>query len=157
MVISDNQHRPSTLAERSVPLGLLFLRVSAATLLLQIHGLPKLLNWSTELQRIEDPFGLGPTLTLAMAVFAEVVCPLLLVFGVFARLACLPVLAVLGVALVVVHPEWTLEEAQFAWLLIVLYAGLAITGPGAWVIRMPARFAMRRLDRRLSGKHHLAP
>lgn len=129
----------------SLPCGLLFLRVSAAVLLLQIHGLPKLLHWSAELQRIEDPFGLGASLTLAMAVFAEVVCPLLLIAGVFARLACLPVLAVLGVALVVVHPEWTLEEAQFAWLFAVLYAGLAITGPGAWVIRLPERFGMRRV------------
>ncbi|MHA6198098.1 DoxX family protein [Pseudomonas wadenswilerensis] len=124
-------------ADLSLPFGLLFLRVSAAVLLLQIHGLPKLLNWSVELQRIEDPFGLGATLTLGMAVFAEVVCPVLLILGVFARLACLPVLAVLGVALVVVHPEWTLGEAQFAWLFAVLYAGLAITGPGDWVARLP--------------------
>ncbi|MFF7063590.1 DoxX family membrane protein [Pseudomonas sp. NPDC008258] len=137
------QHRPTSLADFSVPFGLLFLRVSAALLLLQIHGLPKLLNWSTELQRIEDPFGLGATLTLALAVFAEVICPLLLILGVFARLACLPVLAVLGIALVMVHPEWTLEEAQFAWLFTVLYAGLAITGPGAWAINVPVLFAKR--------------
>ena len=135
---SEFPHKESPLAGISVPLGLLFFRVSAALLLLQIHGLPKLLNWSTELQRIEDPFGLGPTLTLAMAVFAEVLCPILLILGIFARLACLPVLAVLGVALLVVHPEWTLEEAQFAWLFAVLFAGLAITGPGAWVFKAPA-------------------
>lgn len=135
MIAHDIHLKPKTLADVSVPLGLLFLRVSAALLLLQIHGLPKLLNWSAELQRIEDPFGLGATLTLALAVFAEVVCPLLLILGVFARLACLPVLAVLGVALVVVHPEWTLEEAQFAWLFTVLFAGLAMTGPGAWTLR----------------------
>lgn len=145
MTTSEVQHRPKTLADISLPFGLLFLRVSAALLLLQIHGLPKLLNWSTELQRIEDPFGLGATLTLAMAVFAEVICPVLLILGVFARLACLPVLAVLGVALVVVHPEWSLEEAQFAWLFTVLYAGLAITGPGAWAIKTPALFPKRRL------------
>lgn len=145
MAIPQIQHRPKFLADISVPFGLLFLRVSAALLLLQIHGLPKLLNWSTELQRIEDPFGLGATLTLAMAVFAEVVCPVLLILGVFARLACLPVLAVLGIALVVVHPEWTLEEAQFAWLFAVLYAGLAITGPGAWAIKTPALFAKRSI------------
>lgn len=138
------QRLAKTWADLSLPFGLLFLRVSAAVLLLQIHGLPKLLDWSVELQRIEDPFGLGATLTLGMAVFAEVVCPVLLILGVFARLACLPVLAVLGVALVVVHPEWTLGEAQFAWLFAVLYAGLAITGPGAWTIKMAASLASAR-------------
>ncbi|MCS4063321.1 DoxX family protein [Pseudomonas putida] len=114
--------------------GLLFMRVMAALLLLFIHGLPKLLNWSGELQRIEDPFGLGAPLTLGLAVFAEVVCPLLLLLGVAARLACLPVLAVLLVALVVVHPDWTLEQGQFAWLLVALYGGLALTGAGAYSV-----------------------
>ncbi|MFK0034594.1 DoxX family protein [Pseudomonas monteilii] len=114
--------------------GLLFMRVMAALLLLFIHGLPKLLNWSGELQRIEDPFGLGAPLTLGLAVFAEVVCPLLLLLGIAARLSCLPVLAVLLVALVVVHPDWTLEQGQFAWLLVALYGGLALTGPGAYSV-----------------------
>ncbi|CAI3810739.1 hypothetical protein GLGCALEP_06371 [Pseudomonas sp. MM221] len=114
--------------------GLLFMRVMAALLLLFIHGLPKLLNWSGELQTIEDPFGLGAPLTLGLAVFAEVVCPLLLLLGIAARLACLPVLAVLLVALAVVHPDWTLEQGQFAWLLVVLYGGLALTGPGAYSV-----------------------
>ncbi|MDI9777289.1 MULTISPECIES: DoxX family protein [Pseudomonas] len=114
--------------------GLLFMRVMAAVLLFSIHGLPKLLDWSGELQRIEDPFGLGAPLTLGLAVFAEVVCPVLLVLGVVARLACLPVLAVLLVALVVVHPEWSLEQGQFAWLLVALYGGLALTGPGLYSV-----------------------
>lgn len=114
--------------------GLLFMRVSASLLLLWVHGLPKLLHWSVELQRIEDPFGLGAHLTLGLAVFAEVLCPVLLILGVFARLACLPVLAVLAVALAVVHPDWTVEQGQFAWLLTILFAGLALTGPGPLVI-----------------------
>lgn len=128
--------RPITLVGPDSPKvtasGLLFMRVAAALLLLFVHGLPKLLNWSSELQRIEDPFGLGAPLTLGLAVFAEVVCPVLLLLGVAARLACLPVLAVLLVALLVVHPNWTLEQGQFAWLLIALYGGLALTGPGAY-------------------------
>lgn len=114
--------------------GLLFMRVMAALLLLLVHGLPKLLDWSGELQRIEDPFGLGAPLTLGVAVFAEVVCPLFLMVGVAARLACLPVIAVLLVALAVVHPDWTLEQGQFAWLLVALYGGLALAGPGAYSV-----------------------
>lgn len=115
--------------------GLLLMRVGAALMLLLVHGLPKLLDWSGELQRIEDPLGLGAPLTLALAVFAEVLCPLLLILGLWARLACLPVLAVLGVSLLLVHPQWSLEQGQFAWLLLVLYAGLAVTGPGPLVAR----------------------
>ncbi|KAF1072096.1 MAG: hypothetical protein GAK45_00310 [Pseudomonas citronellolis] len=115
--------------------ALLLMRVSAALLLMQVHGLPKLLHWQAELQRIEDPFGLGATPTLALAVFAEVFCPLLLIAGVCARLACLPVIGVLLVALVFVHPEWTLEQGQFAWWMLILFGGLAIAGPGDY--RLP--------------------
>ncbi|MBA1229783.1 DoxX family protein [Pseudomonas viridiflava] len=114
--------------------GLLFMRVSVSLLLLHVHGLPKLMHWSEEVQRIEDPFGLGGTLTLGLAVFAEVICPVLLILGVWARLACLPILAVLAVAVLFVHPEWSMEQGQFAWLLMILFAGLALTGPGALVI-----------------------
>jgi putative oxidoreductase len=127
--------RPSALAPTSVAWGLLFMRVSASLLLLWVHGLPKLLHWNLELQRIEDPFGLGASLTLGLAVFAEVLCPLLLMLGILARLACLPVLAVLAVALVVVHPDWTLEQGQFAWLLLILFGGLALTGPGPLTVQ----------------------
>lgn len=112
--------------------ALLFMRVSAALMLLHVHGLPKLLHWQSELQRIEDPFGLGAPLTLGLAVFAEVLCPLLLIAGVFARLACLPILAVLLVALVFVHPQWSLEEGQFAWWMLILFGGLALAGPGSY-------------------------
>jgi putative oxidoreductase len=60
---------------------------------------------------------------------------LLLMLGILARLACLPVLAVLAVALVVVHPDWTLEQGQFAWLLLILFGGLALTGPGPLTVQ----------------------
>ncbi|WPO98242.1 DoxX family membrane protein [Pseudomonas sp. HR96] len=123
-----------------LPLGLLCMRVAVSLLVLHVHGLPKLLHWHEQLALIEDPFGLGARLTLGLAVFAEVLCPLLLILGLCARLACLPILAVLGVALVFVHPEWSVEQGQFAYLLGILFAGLALTGPGPWVLgRRPAR------------------
>ena len=100
--------------------GLLFLRVSGALFLLWVHGLPKVLHYSEQLTLIEDPFHLGAHVTLGLAIFAEVLCPLLIVAGVLVRLACLPIIAVLVIAMLVVHPEWTLLEGQFGWLLLIL-------------------------------------
>ncbi len=116
--------------ERVHDAGLLFLRVSGGLFLLWVHGLPKLLNFSAQLQQIEDPFHLGAHLTLILAIFAEVVCPLLIVAGVLARLACLPILFVLLVALLVVHPQWSVAEGQFGWLLLILFTTVLIAGPG---------------------------
>ncbi|MCF4997438.1 DoxX family membrane protein [Pseudomonas syringae] len=120
-------------------LGLLFLRVSAGLFLLGVHGLPKLLDFTAQLQLIEDPFHLGAHLTLILAIFAEVFCPLLIVAGVLVRLACLPILFVLLVALLVVHPQWSVAEGQFGWLLLILFTTVFIAGPGrlALNVRLP--------------------
>ncbi|WP_460111215.1 DoxX family protein [Pseudomonas sp. S3_H04] len=120
-------------------IGLLFLRVSGGLFLLWVHGLPKLLDFTAQLQLIEDPFHLGSHLTLILAIFAEVLCPLLIVAGLLARLACVPILFVLLVALLVVHPQWSVAEGQFGWLLLILFTTVLIAGPGrlAISVRLP--------------------
>ncbi|EJM18576.1 putative membrane protein [Pseudomonas sp. GM18] len=125
--------------EQAQSLGLLFLRVTGSLFLLWVHGLPKLLDFNAQLQLIEDPFHLGAHLTLSLAIFAEVLCPLLIVAGVLARLACLPILFVLLVALLVVHPEWSVAEGQFGWLLLIIFTSVFIAGPGrlALNVRLP--------------------
>ncbi|KZN21155.1 MULTISPECIES: DoxX family protein [Pseudomonas] len=129
--------------ERAQHLGLLFLRVSGALFLLGVHGLPKVLDYSAELQRIEDPFHLGAHLTLILAIFAEVLCPLLIVVGVLVRLACLPILFVLLVALLVVHPQWSVAEGQFGWLLLILFTSIFIAGPGRLALNVRLAGALR--------------
>ncbi|PFG72289.1 putative oxidoreductase [Pseudomonas poae] len=123
---------------RHQDLGLLFLRGSGALFLLWVHGLPKLLNYSEQLKLIEDPFHLGAHVTLLLAIFAEVLCPLLIIAGVLVRLACLPILAVLLIAMVVVHPEWTLLEGQFGWLLLIIFTSILIAGPGCLALEKKA-------------------
>jgi putative oxidoreductase len=129
--------------ERVQDLGLLFLRVSASLFLLWVHGLPKLLNYSAQLQVIEDPFHLGANLTLMLAIFAEVLCPLLIIVGLLVRLACLPILSVLLVAMLVVHPQWSIEEGQFGWLLLILFTSIFIAGPGRLAFNVRLAGALR--------------
>jgi putative oxidoreductase len=129
--------------QRAQDFGLLFLRVSGGLFLLWVHGLPKLLNYSAQLQVIEDPFHLGANVTLMLAIFAEVLCPLLIIVGVLVRLACLPILCVLLIALLVVHPQWSLDEGQFGWLLLILFTSLFIAGPGRLALNVRFSGALR--------------
>ncbi len=129
--------------ERAPDLGLLFLRVSGGLFLLWVHGLPKLLNFTAELQRIEDPFNLGAHVTLMLAIFAEMFCPLLIIAGALVRLACLPILAVLLIAMLVVHPQWTLAEGQFGWLLMIVFTSVFIAGPGRLALNVRFAGALR--------------
>ncbi|MBS1204128.1 MAG: LysR family transcriptional regulator [Proteobacteria bacterium] len=119
--------------------GLFFLRLTGSLLLLYVHGLPKVFHFSEELTRIEDPFGLGPYMSLLPAIFAEVCCPLFIIAGVATRLACLPIIGVLLVAMLAVHADWSIAEGQFGWLLLIIFTTLLLTGPGNWRIRRTAK------------------
>ena len=112
--------------------GLLFARIAGAALLLWVHGLPKLLHWQQELAHIDDPLGLGRGFTLACALLAEIVCPLLVAAGLFTRLASLPVLLLLLVAMLLVHPDWSVAEGQFGWLLLIVFGTIALSGAGRY-------------------------
>ena len=72
----------SDLSRHAADLGLLFLRVTASVLLLVVHGLPKVLHYVGS-RRHRDPFHLGRTLSILFAIFAEVVCPVFMIVGVW--------------------------------------------------------------------------
>lgn len=114
--------------------GLLFLRVAGSALLIAVHGLPKVLHYSQELTRIEDPFHMGAAPTLLLAILSETLCPLLIALGVLTRLACLPIVATLLVAMLVVHPDWSLADGQFGWMLLIIFTTVLIAGPGRFSI-----------------------
>jgi putative oxidoreductase len=73
----------------SVDLALLVLRVWLGLALVSLHGWSKLIGFAERSQRFADPFGIGSPASLALAVFAEVVCSVLLVLGLFTRFAAL--------------------------------------------------------------------
>lgn len=130
------KNSPALFISPQINLGLFFLRVAGSLLLLYVHGLPKVFHFSEELTRIEDPFGMGPYMSLIPAIFAEVICPLFIIAGVGTRLACLPIIGVLLVAMLFVHPGWSIAEGQFGWLLLIIFITLALTGPGKWALRV---------------------
>ena len=54
--------------------------------------------------------------------------------GWLTRLACIPIIVLLLVALLLVHPDWNLGEGQFGWLYLIVFCTLMLTGPGHWSI-----------------------
>ena len=115
-------------------LGLLFLRLSGALLLLYVHGLPKIINFAGELQHIDDPLHVGRAFTLGFAIFAEVLCPVLIVPGILTRLASAAVLVLLSVSMFLVHSDWSIAEGQFGWLLMIVFGSIALMGAGGFSI-----------------------
>src|SRR5688572_5562640 len=83
--------------------GLLVLRLGAGLFLAFGHGLAKLTGFADKAAAFADPIGLGPTVSLALVVFAEFFCALAVAAGLLTRLAALPVIFTMGVAAIAVH------------------------------------------------------
>ena len=60
-------------------------------------------------------------------------------------LACLPVLFLLGVSMVLVHPDWSIEQGQFGWLLLIVFGTIALAGAGKDFCSGADLSALRRL------------
>ena len=132
-----NMHLTSTARwahDYALDIGLLLLRLTTSALLFWTSGWPKLLHYADELQHIDDPLGLGRAMTLWLALLAEVVCPVAVAAGVFTRAAFIPIVVLLLVALLGVHPGWTWDQGQVGWLYLIVFTSLMLAGPGRLVV-----------------------
>src|SRR5439155_18783955 len=86
-----------------VDAGLLVLRLWLGLSLLILHGSAKLSHFGAMSEKFADPFGIGKTGSLGLAVFGEVVGSALLVLGLFSRFAALSCAIVMAVAFLFVH------------------------------------------------------
>ena len=83
-------------------IGLLLLRLGAGSLMLS-HGYGKLTNFAAMSVKFSDPLGIGSTASLSLAVFAEFFCSLGLIVGLATRLATIPLLTTMLMAIFVIH------------------------------------------------------
>ena len=110
---------------------LLALRITVGVLILT-HGYPKLVKLVTGDFSFPDPIGLGPVLSLVLATFAEFFCSLLIIVGYRSRLAAIPLLITMLVALLVVHGDEPVFDHWNILLYIFSYAILINLGGGKY-------------------------
>lgn len=113
---------------------LLFLRVSVSIMML-VHGLPKLIKFQILLARFPNPFFLGSEITLVVAVFAEVFCSLFLILGLFNRLSLLPlIITMLGAQ--VFHIADPFSKKELSLLYLICYVVLLGFGLGEFRLKL---------------------
>ena len=110
--------------------AMLVLRVGAGTLMLVKHGLDKLLHFGSLSHHFADPFHIGPTASLALAIFAEFFCAAFIVMGLFTRLAAIPLVINMTVALFYAHSGDFFGKGELAGLFLIVFFSLLFTGPG---------------------------
>ncbi|MEO6189055.1 MAG: DoxX family protein [Saprospiraceae bacterium] len=112
-----------------IDLVLLLLRILCGGLLLT-HGYMKMNKIIKGDLSFADPLGIGESISLFLTVFAEFICSILVVLGLFTRLACIPIIITMLVAIMIVHNAGTLSEKELAILYLIIFYSIYLSGPG---------------------------
>ncbi len=109
--------------------AMLLLRLVAAGLMLK-HGYDKMVHFDETAKEMINFLGIGQRPTTALVIFAEFFCSLFLIIGLFTRLACIPLIITMIVAVVKAHNSDFMGEGQTATLFLGCYLVLLLLGPG---------------------------
>lgn len=121
---------------RSADLALLALRLWHGLALLGLHGWGKLAGFGAMKDRFADPFGIGMTPTLVLAIVGEVVCAALLALGLFTRIAALGSAITMGTAFWFAHGHRLTGEGngELAFVYLGAFLALFIAGGGRYSV-----------------------
>lgn len=118
----------------AIDIALLIARVGIGALML-IHGLPKMaMLFSGQPLQFPPMFGMSAALSLSLTVFAEVVCSVLLLTGLATRLAAIPLIITMLVAVIVVHGAHPFAKQEPALHYLLVYLILLFAGSGKYSI-----------------------
>jgi putative oxidoreductase len=111
--------------------AMLVLRLGLGILMIY-HGYDKLVHFGAKQDTFMNFMGMGKSMSLALVVFAEFFCSLFLILGLFTRLATIPLIITMCVAIFKVHNSNVLSDdhGQMAALYLTGYVALFLTGPG---------------------------
>ncbi len=115
-------------------LGLLILRLGVGGMMLFGHGWGKLENFTIIQERFPDPIGLGPAISLALAIFAEVCCAAAIMAGAFTRFVSVPLVITMLVAFLVVHGQDPWDKKELSVMYLVPFLALIFTGAGKFSV-----------------------
>lgn len=114
--------------------ALLINRVLVSSSLLMIHGLGKLEEARSGADQFPNPFGFGHTFTFYFACFATLLCPVLIMAGLFTRIATAVALTVTLTGLLLVHAHDPLRLKDTPYIYSVALITIFLLGPGRYSI-----------------------
>lgn len=116
--------------------GLLVLRVWLGLSMLALHGWGKFADYAAKAGKFPDPLGVGSAASLQLAIFAEVVCAVLLAVGLASRLSSALLAFTMGVAFFAVHGGALSGDGsgELAFIYMAGFIALCLTGPGRFSI-----------------------
>lgn len=110
-------------------IALLLLRLALGVLMAK-HGYSKLAEYSEIKADFYDFLGMGMEFSLVLTIFSELFCSILLAWGLLTRLTLIPLIITMIVAVFDIHKGEIFGDGQTAFLFLVGYVALFLTGPG---------------------------
>ncbi len=123
-----------TMEKSNTNIALLVLR-SGAALMMLTHGIPKLMQFfSGEPIAFASVMGMSMGVSLALAVFAEVVCSVFIILGLGTRMATIPLIITMLTAAFYIHANDPFSGKEMSLLYALIFIVLLITGAGKYSI-----------------------
>lgn len=138
-----NKLRSARLNEFVSPdIAILILRMGAAALILT-HGFPKFMRILDGNLAFADPLGIGPELSLFLVTFAEFLCAVFVLWGLYTRGFLIPLIINMTVVTFVAHADDPFGRKELPLFFLISFVTLFLTGPGKF-----------SLDHKLFSKSH---
>lgn len=117
---------------KTLNIALLIVRIGIAGLML-VHGIPKLLMLiSGEPVQFPEVMGMSPAFSLVLTVFAEVLCSVFILVGLGTRLATIPLIITMLVAVFYIHAADPFANQELGLLYLLGYVFLLLLGSGSY-------------------------
>ncbi len=114
-------------------LGLFFLRIVSGAVMLT-HGYPKFQKILSGDLKFGDPIGLGEIPSLYLSTFAEFLCAILVIIGLYTRLSLIPLIINMSVAFFIAHAADDFGTKEKSLLFLGMFIVIFLTGPGRFSI-----------------------
>lgn len=114
----------------STDIGLLAARIFFGLGMAYGHGWDKLVHFGDKADGFPEVFGMGSEISLALAVFSEFFCAILLALGFATRFALIPLIITMAVAVFDVHAGDPFNVMEKGTLYLGAYIALFFAGPG---------------------------
>ncbi len=109
--------------------AMLILRIGLGVLMLH-HGYGKLIHFNEMKGSFMNFIGLGSTISLVLDIFAEFFCSIFLILGLFTRLAVVPIMIAMSVALFKAHHGLLFGAGERAAIYLACCITILFCGPG---------------------------
>lgn len=98
------------------------------------HGYQKLVHFAEYRTKFFNLFSMGSTLSLSLAIFAELVCSIFLILGLFTRTAALVLALFTSVIIFKVNNGTILGKSEFELTLLLGFFTLLLVGGGKYSV-----------------------